>query len=184
MYSTSNSEDDRNNNIPDLFLCGKHENYSTIKAPCGCPPTAQLQSGSTSELAKTEQSPTNSKLVCIIFKKENVDTLSRFLIPPVENANKFDTYKNALLLLCRFYSRDNLIDLAQLLINLNSTIATEKTEHGSSALLVLCAFYNRDNIVQVAELLKRNGVSVNEKGKYGYNALMALFEYFTSEKID
>ena len=38
------------------------------------------------------------------------------------------------------------------------------------------------------ELLVRNGVNeksdVNEKGKYGYNALMSLCDFSTSENID
>ena len=72
------TEDDSNSNTFHFFLCGKHENYSTIKAPCQCPLTAQLQSDTTSELA--EFSSTNSELVCIIENEENVDTLARFLI--------------------------------------------------------------------------------------------------------
>ena len=180
-----NTEAD-NDGDPLLLLCdGKQQIYST-ESQCQCPTKDQLLFVTKSELAKTniQLELSNGKMICTNFSQNNVETVTRLLIPQDETGDKFDTYRTTLLLLCRFYSRNNLIDLVQKLIKNNPTAVTETTAAGSNALLVLSAFSSSKKIVQVAQLLIENGVSVNEKGKYGYNALMALFEYSTSDKMD
>jgi len=93
-----------------------------------------------SELAKTniQLDLSNRKMICTNFSQNNVETVTRLLIPQDETGDKFDTYRTTLLLLCHFYSRDNLIKMVQKLIKNNPTAVTETTAAGSTC--IVCVF--------------------------------------------
>ena len=171
---------------PLLLLCDRKQRIYSTDSQCQCPTKDQLRFVTKTDLAKTniQLELSNGKMICTNYSENNMEAVTRLLIPQDETDDKFDTYRTTLLLLCRFYSRDNLIDLVQKIIKKNPVAVKETTAAGSNALLVLCAFSSNNKIVQVVELLIGNGINVNEKGKYGYNALMALLQYSTSNQID
>jgi ankyrin repeat protein len=65
---------------------------------------------------------------------------------------------NALMLLCRYYANEHLIDIVQLLIEKGIDL-NSRTLNGSNALLILCANYPKDNLIAIVKLLPDTGLT-------------------------
>ena len=89
---------------------------------------------------------------------------------------------NALLILCRYYDKENLIDIVRLLVE-NRIDVNCKNTYGSNALTLLCEFYRHHKLIDIVRLLVENGIDVNCKDNDGWNALLFLCRYYDKENL-
>lgn len=89
---------------------------------------------------------------------------------------------NALLLLCRHYHNDNLIDLVRLLFKSGIDIDC-KGNDGWDALSLLCLKYNKNNLIDIIQLLVEHGFDVNCENNDGWNALLLLCRYYDKDNL-
>jgi len=166
-----------NNSNPVLLLCGKSDdNNSLMDSSCQCPTADQLLLSATKI-----RSAIKNQLMCTNYNKKNVDVAARLLIP--RDSDETLNSWNSLLIVCRFYSHNNLLDLVDQLITINSTDVMATTADGFNALMVLSRYSNNEKIVQVAKLLIAKGIGVNHVTSSGFNALMILSWFSQSDRI-
>ena len=67
---------------------------------------------------------------------------------------------NALLLLCCFYHKTNLIDIIQLLIRIGVDVNC-KNKSGRNALYFLLRYYHEGNLLDIMRILIEHGIEVN-----------------------
>lgn len=123
-------------------------------------------------------------MLCTNYSRKNVEAAASLLIP--RDSYDIETYEewNALLILCAFYSQDNLIDLVNRLIIDNFVdVTTVSAVTRFSPLTLLCRYYKGNQMVQIAELLIEQGVDVSHQDVYGHNALTSLLRWSESDKI-
>ena len=139
---------------------------------------------STSAVASSDDSSGSQLMLCTNYSLKNVEAAARLLVP--RDSFDIETYEewNALLILCAFYSQDNLIDLiGRLIIDNIADVTTVTAVTRFSALTLLCRYYKGDQIVAIAELLVEQGADVSHRDVYGHNALTSLLRWSESDKI-
>jgi ankyrin repeat protein len=67
---------------------------------------------------------------------------------------------NALLLLCKFYEKENLIYIIQFLIGKGIDL-NFKDNNGNNALHLLCGNYQNENLIDILRILIENGIHVD-----------------------
>ena len=161
---------------PLLLLCGKININSSAALPCRCHTADQLIFAS----SKVAVIASPNKTMCSIYNPKNLITSIRLVIPRGEPMRiRFETWE-PLLLLSRFYSQDNLVDLISQLFNNNSTNVTATTPEGENALMVLLKHSKNNQIERIVKLLLTKGIDVNQiEPFYQNNALLVLSEYYS-----
>jgi hypothetical protein len=139
--------------------------------------------------------------LCRYYDKENLIDIVRMLIekkvdPSCEILSKIRgsllslypfrikgrTGRNALLILCKYYNKDNLIDIVRLLIGKNIDVNC-KTNEGSNALNLVCRNYDKENLIDIVRLLIEKNIDVNCKDIFGQNALHYVCQYYKNENL-
>jgi ankyrin repeat protein len=87
-----------------------------------------------------------------------------------------------LIALCRFYNKENLIDIVRLLIGKNIDVNC-RTNKGDNALTLLCQYYKNDNSLGIIRLLIEKNIDVNCKDNGGWNALLTVCRYYDKENL-
>jgi hypothetical protein len=87
-----------------------------------------------------------------------------------------------LLALCRFYNKENLIDIVRLLIDKNIDV-NSKTNDGWNALHLLSRNYDKENLIDIVRLLIDKNIDVNSKTNDGWNAMNFLSRYYDKENL-
>ena len=87
-----------------------------------------------------------------------------------------------LLALCRFYDKENLIDIVRLLIDKNIEVNC-KTKDGWNALHLVCEYYNKENLIDVVRLLIDKYINVHCKTNDGLNSLNIVCRYYDKENL-
>ncbi len=87
-----------------------------------------------------------------------------------------------LLALCRFYDKENLIDIVRLLIDKNIDVNC-KTNGGDNALHTVCLNYDKENLIEIVRLLIEKYIDVNCRNYNGWNALHFVCEYYNKENL-
>jgi hypothetical protein len=72
--------------------------------------------------------------------------------------------------LCRFYNKENLIEIVKLFVDKNIDV-NWKTNGVWNALLSLCRYYDKENLIHIVRLLIEKNIDVNCKNTNGWNAL-------------
>jgi ankyrin repeat protein len=138
--------------------------------------------------------------LCRYYDKENLIDIVRMLIekkvdPSCEILSKerfslrvLSLYpfrikrRNALLILCKYYNKDNLIDIVRMLIEKNIDVNC-KTIEGWNALLLLCRYYKNENLIDIVRFLIEKNIDVNCITDDGLNALHLVCEYHKKENL-
>ena len=172
------------NRDPLLLLCGaaagKRSTDHDTDLPCQCPHQADIAAAASSTKNNFQQ----NQLMCANDSPGNLEAAARLLLLVVhQNEGAVESVAsaspNALLILCRFYSRGNLMDLLQRLLgrnknSLDSLITATAQQDGANALMLLLKHSKSDKIAQAAELLIEKGVDVNHTDREGMNALLVI----------
>jgi len=172
------------NRDPLLLLCGaaagKRSTDHDTDLPCQCPHQADIAAAASS----TKNNYQQNQLMCANDSPGNLEAAARLLLLVVhQNEGAVESVAsaspNALLILCRFYSRGNLMDLLQRLLgrnknSLDSLITATTQQDGANALMLLLKHSKSDKIAQAAELLIEKGVDVNHTDREGMNALLVI----------
>jgi len=173
------------NRDPLLLLCGvaaagRRSTDHDTDLPCQCP----HQDDIAATVSSTKNNYQQNQLMCANDSPGNLEAAARLLLLVVhQNEGAVESVAsaspNALLILCRFYSRGNLMDLLQRLLgrnknSLDSLITATAQQDGANALMLLLKHSKSDKIAQAAELLIEKGVDVNHTDREGMNALLVI----------
>lgn len=86
---------------------------------------------------------------------------------------------NALLLLCRYHTDENLIEILYLLIDFGIDVRATSND-GWNALLLLSRHYKNENLLHIVQLLIDDGkLDINQRTNFGTNSLALLCRYYT-----
>jgi len=93
--------------------------------------------------------------------------------------------RNSLILLCQFYSGENLQELVELLLD-NGSDASYTSPHGDglrNPLILACTYYKKSNLIDLVKLLLDRGTSVNQRDRAGDNAFNLLCANYTAHNL-
>nr|CAH0103688.1 unnamed protein product [Daphnia galeata] len=111
----------------------------------------------------------------------------RLLIDDKENYRRVRLLKNndgwnAILTVCRYYDKENLIDIVKLLIEKNIDVNCINND-GFNALNLVCQNYKKENLIDIVRLLIEKNIDVNLKNNDGWNALLTVCRYYDKENL-
>lgn len=89
---------------------------------------------------------------------------------------------NALLFLCQYYDKENLIDIIRLLLDQNIDVNSINNE-GENALHFVCGNYRKDNSIDIIKLLLDRGIDVNRKTNQRSTALTLLCKCYQNDRL-
>ena len=84
----------------------------------------------------------------------------------------------ALLALCKYYNKEDVIDIIRMLIEKQVDVNDVYPNGSSSALLLLCQYYKHENLIDIIKLLVDNNANVNYRTKDGDNILNLLCRHY------
>ena len=128
---------------------------------------------------------TNALLILSRFYQYDniIDLVHQVILADSKNAKATTSNKeNALMLLCKHFTGDKIMEVADLLIE-NGVDIEQKDNEGNTALTLLCSNSKNKKIVKVAELLIEKGIAANQANNLGDNALMSLCQHSQSDSI-
>jgi ankyrin repeat protein len=129
----------------------------------------------------------NSTTICFSFRnsiKPNTLEIARLLINAGVDVNMKHKFGwNALQILCRHYSNENILQIVELMIESGGVDLHSTNIYGSNALMLLCRYYSGANLVDIVRLLIERGVDVCAINNNGWSALLFLSFYYTGSNL-
>lgn len=99
------------------------------------------------------------------------------------NVNYRNDGWSALLLLSRYYSHTNLIEIIQMLVNKNVDVNFQH-ENGWNALPILFQYYEHENLIDIIQILIDNNINIHSKNEKRKNSLLLLLHTLQKQKFD
>ena len=127
-------------------------------------------------LCRFNQSQSLYQAIKILLKRKDIDR---------QHKNKFG--HNALSLVARYYSNEDIIDIIRLLVIKYPVSVTDvKDKSKRNVLILLCQFYSGENLPELVELLLDNGADATSTSPHGNglrNPLILVCTYYRKSNL-